>query len=286
MAEEIRRSAAVVGQPILLNSRGSYVAGVAPREFHGVGLEILPPDIWMPFSAVSVWAPGALEQMTKRDSRGISVLLRLREGIPRGRAEAALTAVAARLAHDYPDTNKGRSVVLSPAVHKGMAILGSILLSLVGLVAPDWSVSGLVTRRQHLRLALFAWQAGAALVAVFAILGILLAGVGLYGLVAHSVSRRAHEIGVRVALGARPADILRLVTRQAVAGVAIGAALGMAAALAVARIISAALYQVSPADPIALCAGVAAVAIVTLLAANRPARRAARLDPMTVLRQE
>ena len=622
-------SAAVVGQPILLNSHGFYIAGVAPREFHGVGLEILPPDIWMPFSAASVREPGALDRMMKRDYRGINVLLRLRDGIPQARAEAALTAVAARLANDYPDTNKGRAVVLSPAAHKGMEILGGILLSLVGLVlliacanitgillaqgearrhefavrlalgatrrrlirqmivetlllalaaaglglllavwlirllpaiqpalpipvnydlridvrafaytlllaliataaaglapalrlskpqlgaargrfrlrgwlmvaqiataqfllsgagllvrsyleirqlrpgfdparhvlfatvipnsdrrdldfpalldkiravpgvrstssirnlplggsgtgavpvivpelgpepidvgmnavspdyftamgsrilrgrdfnqhdprgtavvnetmarrcwgsadraigrflrvggrdvrvvgivedgkyrwlledpspyvfvaspgetnlvietagdpgaltpavrnalkeaAPGWSVSGLVTLRQHLRLALFAWQAGAALVATFAILGIFLAGVGLYGQVAHSVNCRAHEIGVRVALGARPADILRLVTGQAVAGVAIGAVLGLAAALAAARVISAALYHVSPADPIALITGVLAIASVTVLAAQLPARRAARLDPMTVLRRD
>ena len=120
----------------------------------------------------------------------------------------------------------------------------------------------------------------------FAILGIFLAGVGLYGVVSYGVTCRSHEIGVRMAMGARPADVLRVVLRQGLSMVAIGAAIGTAVAVAAARVVSAVLYRVSPADPLALAEAALAVATVTFLAIQLPARRAIRTDPMTVLRNE
>ena len=152
--------------------------------------------------------------------------------------------------------------------------------------APDASLVGLVTLREHLRIALFAWQITAGLLGISAVLGVFLAGVGLYGLVSYGVNRRAHEIGVRMAMGASPADVLRLVLRQALAMAGIGAAIGLACAFAAAKVVSALLYRVSPADPLGLLAGIVVVAAVTLLAAQAPARRAIRLDPMAVLRRE
>jgi ABC-type antimicrobial peptide transport system permease subunit len=89
-----------------------------------------------------------------------------------------------------------------------------------------------------------------------------------------------------MALGARPADVLRLVLRQGLSTVLIGAGVGTAVAVSAARVVSAALYRVSPADPLALLAASLAVAAVTFLAIQMPARRAIRTDPMTVLRHE
>ena len=119
-----------------------------------------------------------------------------------------------------------------------------------------------------------------------AVLGIFLAGVGLYSVVSYGVSRRTHEIGVRMAMGARAADVLRLVLRQGHSMVAIGAAIGTAVAVAAARVVSAILYRVSPADPLPLIEAVLAVAAVTFLAIQLPARRAIRTDPTSVLRSE
>jgi predicted permease len=151
---------------------------------------------------------------------------------------------------------------------------------------PDAFVMSLVSLRQNIQLSLFPYRIGAGLVGAIAILGIFLGGVGLYGLVSFSVSRRTHEIGVRIAMGAGPADVLLLVLRQALTRVAIGAAIGLAMALAGAQVIKAVLYKVSPADPIGVVAAVAGVTVVGLLATYAPARRALRVNPMTALREE
>jgi predicted permease len=152
--------------------------------------------------------------------------------------------------------------------------------------SPNITIFYLSTLRQHLRLALFAWQTGAGFVTAVGLLGIFLGSVGLYGVVSYSVNRRAHEIGVRVALGAQTQDVLGLVLRQALWLVATGAFLGVAAALFAARIVSALFYKVSPADPLALGGSLVVVAVITLLATHVPARRALRVDPIAVLRQE
>jgi predicted permease len=153
---------------------------------------------------------------------------------------------------------------------------------------PDAFVMSLVSLRQHMHLSLFPYRVGAGLVGTIAILGIFLGGVGLYGLVSYSVSRRTHEIGIRVAMGAEPADVLVLVFRQAASRLAIGSVIGLAVALAAAQLMKAALYRawVSPADPIGLTAAVAVVAAVGLLATYAPTRQALRVNPMNALREE
>ena len=151
---------------------------------------------------------------------------------------------------------------------------------------PGFTLFTLVTLRQQMALAFFLWQAGASLLGILAVLGIFLSGIGLYGLVSYGVARRAHEIGVRMAMGARPTDVLRLVLQQGLSMVAIGAAIGTAVAVAAARVVSAILYRVNPADPLVLIEAVLAVAVVTFLAVQTPARRAIRTDPMAVLRNE
>ncbi len=148
------------------------------------------------------------------------------------------------------------------------------------------TVNSLVTMRQQMGVTFFLWRAAAGLLGIFATLGIFLAGVGLYGVVSYGVSRRSHEIGVRMAMGARPTDVLRVVLRQGLSMVAIGGVIGTGVAVAAARVVSALLYRVSPADPLALIEAVLAVAVVTFLAIQMPARRAIRTDPMAVLRNE
>jgi len=151
---------------------------------------------------------------------------------------------------------------------------------------PDALVASLATLRQSMQISLYPYRIAAGLIGTIAILGIFLAGVGLYGLVSYSVSRRTHEIGIRVAMGAGPADVLALVFRDTVLRLAIGAVIGLAVALAAAEVLRSALYGVSPTDPIGLAAAVVVVAAVGLLAVYAPARRALRVDPMTALREE
>jgi ABC-type antimicrobial peptide transport system permease subunit len=151
---------------------------------------------------------------------------------------------------------------------------------------PNVNVISLTTMRQHLRIAYFTAQISALMMGSIALLGVFLAGVGLYGVISYSVNRRAHEIGLRMSLGARPRDVLILVLRQAAWLVAAGSTLGLAAAFLGARVASGLLYQVSPADPAAIVASLLTITALTFAAAHFPARRAVRLDPMTVLRRE
>jgi putative ABC transport system permease protein len=120
----------------------------------------------------------------------------------------------------------------------------------------------------------------------FAALAATLAAIGLYGTIAYTVAQRDRELGVRMALGAGPRDLLRLVVRQGLELAGLGIAVGIAAALALTRVLSSLLYGVSPADPPTYAAIVVAVAALALLASYLPALRAARLEPARVLRSD
>jgi predicted permease len=124
------------------------------------------------------------------------------------------------------------------------------------------------------------------LLGIFSGVALLLATVGIYGAVAYTVEQRTGEIGVRMALGAQTADVLRLVVKQGLAPVVIGLAVGLAAALALGRLLTAQLYEVSAQNPVLLGATSATLAIVALLACLIPARRASLINPIEALRTE
>ena len=117
-------------------------------------------------------------------------------------------------------------------------------------------------------------------------LALLLAAVGLYGLVAHAVRARQMEIGLRVALGAAPSDILRLVFHRVGLLIAAGLALGLVGSLWAARFVEALLFKLEPRDPVTFAGAAAALVAVGVVAAWLPARRAARIDPVAALRAE
>jgi len=120
----------------------------------------------------------------------------------------------------------------------------------------------------------------------FALVALLLAGLGLYGLIAYSVGRRTHEIGVRVALGARPKDVARLVLGEGLRLALVGLALGLTASLAGARLLSNLLFGVGPTDALTLAVASALLIAIAALASALPARRALRVQPAVALRQE
>jgi putative ABC transport system permease protein len=127
---------------------------------------------------------------------------------------------------------------------------------------------------------------GAILVGAFGTLALILATVGIFGLISYSVSQRTHEIGVRVALGAQRRDVIGLVLRQGLALTAIGAAAGLSAAMALTRVLSSLLYGVKPTDPVTLILSTLILACVAFLSCSIPARRATKLDPLVALRHE
>jgi ABC-type antimicrobial peptide transport system permease subunit len=124
------------------------------------------------------------------------------------------------------------------------------------------------------------------LVGIFAAVALALAAIGIYGVVSYSVTQRAREFGVRMALGANGADVVRLVVTQGIAPVAGGLVLGLAGAWEASRLLESLLYGVSASDPLAFIGVPLFLAAVAIIAAYLPARRATRVDPAVVLTAE
>jgi predicted permease len=150
----------------------------------------------------------------------------------------------------------------------------------------DLAVSSIATMDELAAKELSRPRTALTVASLFALLAIILAGVGVYGVLSYDVSQRRQELAVRSALGASPSDVFRAVVRRSVAMGAIGAAVGLTAAASVTRALGALLYEVSPGDPTAFAAGAATLVVIVLAASFVPARRAAGTDPAKVLRTE
>ena len=124
------------------------------------------------------------------------------------------------------------------------------------------------------------------LVGVFALAALLLAMAGVFGVLAYSVAQRTREIGVRIALGATPATILKMVLWQGLVTVVIGMAIGLAGSFLLTRTMRSLLFEISPNDPVTIGVIALLVIVVAALASYIPARRATRVDPMVALRYE
>jgi len=178
----------------------------------------------------------------------------------------------------------GRFVVVRTASDP-RAISGAIRSTLAA-VDKDVPLGRIYTLDELMTRSIEAPRFRATLLTVFAITGVGLAAIGIYGLMAYTVSERARELGVRVALGATSADVMRVVLGEALMLAVSGVAVGGVGAIAASRLIGALLFGVAPTDP-ATFASIAAILMATaLLGSYVPARRASRVDPMTTLRAE
>jgi ABC-type antimicrobial peptide transport system permease subunit len=156
----------------------------------------------------------------------------------------------------------------------------------VQLVNPELPVFGAQMLKDVMTASLFERRFSLEMVGLFALTALLLAGLGIYGVISYLVSERTHEIGIRLALGAQSRNILRMVLRQGLGLAIAGAAVGLICALIVSHLMAGLLYGVRPTDPLTF-AGVALLLIgVALLACYIPARRAIRVDPLVALRHE
>ena len=168
------------------------------------------------------------------------------------------------------------------------AAIADLLRRTVRDVDPSIPILSLRTYQQHLDANVQLWivRAGAAMFSIFGILALGLAVVGLYGVKAYSVARRTREIGIRMALGAQPGAVLRMIMREGSIMLLCGVALGLLLAMATGKILSGILYQVGALDPIAFTAAPILLAVAALIATWLPARRATRVNPMRALRTE
>jgi len=157
-----------------------------------------------------------------------------------------------------------------------LAVLGGAL----GLLVEPAVAGTIATMDQRMANSLVAPRFNAGLLAL------LLAVVGIYGVISHSASRRTHEIGIRMALGALPANVLRLVMGEALAITALGIGLGLAACLGLMRYLASLLFEIRPTDSLTIAAVSLIVGAVALQASYLPARRATKVDPMAALRCE
>ncbi len=166
------------------------------------------------------------------------------------------------------------------------AAVATPVRSAVAEAAPGLPVLAVRTLRSQLDRSLRQERLLGSLTGVFALLALLLASIGLYGVLAYGVTQRTHEIGIRMAIGAPRHRVLWMVLGTALGWVGIGVVLGLAAALAAGRLVASLLFGLVPYDPATILLATAALVLVAALAAYLPARRASRLDPLLALRDE
>jgi putative ABC transport system permease protein len=166
------------------------------------------------------------------------------------------------------------------------ASLAAVARAQVGLMDRELPVAKVMTMDQGLRASVAQPRFRALLLGIFAALAVVLGAIGLYSVMAYSVSQRTNEIGVRMALGANAGDVLRMILREGSAIVALGLLIGLAGALGLTRLLASLLFGVGTGDPLTFAGVSILLAIVALLACYLPARRAMKVDPMVALRCE
>jgi predicted permease len=200
------------------------------------------------------------------------------------RAEAHKPAVA-MLYRPYWEWAPVRVRLVTRAAGDPRSIIGTVRGALRS-IDPEVPLARIRTMQEVLEGSVAERRFQMLLAVCFAATALLLAALGIYGVVSYSVARRTNEIGIRMALGARAGDVYRLVLRHAMTPVALGVALGLAGALATGKVLTSLLYEVSPGDPTTMAGVGLLLASIGLAASLVPARRAVDVDPVAALRQE
>ncbi|HYL65398.1 MAG TPA: ABC transporter permease [Candidatus Methylomirabilis sp.] len=166
------------------------------------------------------------------------------------------------------------------------ASLAPAVRSTIAALDPQVPISDVATMQEVVSASVANQRFGVLLFAIFAAIALFLAALGIYGVISYGVIQRTHEIGIRVALGARRAEVLRLIVGEAMRPAMLGAVLGLGAAFGLTRLLGRLLYSVKPSDPPTYALVVLILIAVALFASYIPARRATRVDPMVALRYE
>ncbi len=189
------------------------------------------------------------------------------------------------LYHPHWFTNRRNITVVARTKGDPLSISGSVRAAVHDTDA-DAPITNLRTMRGVLEESVSQRRFQMLLTSIFAVCALLLGGLGIYGVVSYSVTRRTREMGIRAAFGARPLDLCSMVLRQGMTPIVLGLIFGVAGALACGRILNSLLYETEAHDPLVISVVVAVVLVTAALASYLPARRAARIDPMVALRYE
>ena len=295
------RSFQIEGQPPAAPGHlpGASYSVACPNYFRTMGIPILKGREFTPQDTVS--APGAIvinEAMArafwpKEDPVGRAIRLGGFDG-PRLTVVGVVgdvhyqgldVPVERQFLRPYTQAGWPVMTVVVRTIH-APATFAAAVKKAIADVLPDWPVSGFQTMEDVVHDSTGSRRFPMLLLSVFSVVALVLAAVGIVGVVGHSVTQRTHEIGLRMALGAGTVDVLRLVVSGNMLWVLAGLGAGVAGSAGLTRLLSGLLYGVRPLDPVVLGTVSALLAAVALFASYLPARRAARIDPMAALRCE
>jgi predicted permease len=257
---------------------------VAGRDFGGQEQEKSPPVAIVNETAAQRFWPGksAIGQHVRYGSDGPEVEI---VGIARDSKYLTLGEEPLPFIYSPMSQNYLSSVVLQVRTTGDPWAMVAAVQAEVRALDKDLPVFRSMTIGEHLRGTLLAPRLAATLLGIFGLIAMLLAAIGIYGVVAYAVNQRTREIGIRLALGARSRDVAWIVLRRSLLPVWVGMLIGVGAALAATRLLSGFLYGISAADPLTFTVVALLLGAVALSAAYFPTRRAVKVDPMIALRE-
>jgi hypothetical protein len=264
------------------------IIGVNPPAFTGAYEVQNSPDIFLPFSMQPIAAPkSSASLLTDRNLWWVLLMGRLKPGVTAQTAQAALNV-------ELNATIRATMVVgkndefMTFAIHTWMqseTIVPS-LRAAVASIDRDLPLLDMRTQDEQIEDRSKVERTFASLTSGFGLLALVLACIGIYGLMAYSVARRTNEIGIRMALGAQSGRVQRMILREASLLAVVGVAAGLAVGVAMSRLIATMLYGLKSYDPLTFSGASLLLLFVALSASWIPARRAARIDPLKALRHE
>jgi putative ABC transport system permease protein len=177
-------------------------------------------------------------------------------------------------------------MVLAVRTHADEKTMVETIRTAAGSVDPNQPIYQVHTLEELIAQTLVPWRFSSTLMGAFAALALILAAAGVYGVMAYVVGQRTHEIGVRMALGAAPRNIVKMILKRGLTLALVGTAFGLAASISLTRFLGTLLYGIQPTDVTTFVAVTLTMLIVAFVACWLPARKAARVDPMVALRYE
>ena len=279
--------------------KNMYFNRVGPRYFETMGVPIVagraigiqdhsqaPPVAVINETAVRVFFDGAwpIGRRIRSGSNELEVIGIAKDSKYDNLRKAVEPTMFLPYAQNQARIMRPLHVIARTAIEPGA--LTKALRAAVAEVDPSVPVTAMKTQQAQITESLGAERVFARLLVVFGLFALFLASIGLHGVTAYSVARRTSEIGVRIALGAQRRDVLWLVLRQVVVIMIVGLIVGVPAAVVASRLIASFLFGVQPGDPASVVTAGLILSSVAVLAGFLPARRAARLDPLTALRHE